>query len=59
MDSCNSTHVENVTLVGNILTVSPDFTLPETSQKDIVVKCVCNEIRKRNYYNASYIQLLA
>lgn len=38
--------VENVTLVGNILTVSPDFTLPETSQKDIVVKCVCNEIEK-------------
>lgn len=38
--------VDNVTLEGNVLTVSPEFTLPETSEKNVEVKCECNGIEK-------------
>ena len=38
--------VENVTLTGNVLTVAPEFTLPETSEKNVEIKCVCNNIEK-------------
>lgn len=42
-----TTDAEGVTLEGNVLTVPSAFTLPETSQKDIVVKCTVNNIEKK------------
>lgn len=42
-----TTDAEGVTLDGNILTIPTAFTLPETSQKDIVVKCTVNGIDKK------------
>lgn len=41
-----TTDAEGVTLNGNVLTVPSTFTLPETSQKDVVVKCAINGIEK-------------
>ncbi len=42
-----TTDAEGVTLNGNVLTVPTTFTLPETSQKDIIIKCSVNNIEKQ------------